>query len=89
MSGPDSAGRSRPGAERERVDCWTCERTAVAACRFCGRGSCRQHARVHPFIIDVFRGQRHTALRALVVEDAVHCGVCKPRGEPVDLPELE
>ena len=28
-------------------------------------------------------------LRALVVEDALHCGVCKPRGEPVDLPELE
>jgi hypothetical protein len=28
-------------------------------------------------------------LRALVVEDALHCGVCRPRGEPVDLPELE
>jgi len=44
---------------------------------------------VHPFVIDVFRGKRHDSLRALVVEDALHCGVCKPKGEPVELPELE
>jgi hypothetical protein len=23
-----------------------------------------------------------------VVEDALHCGVCKPRPDPVELPEL-
>ena len=28
-------------------------------------------------------------VRAVVVEDALHCGVCHPRGEPVPLPELE
>jgi hypothetical protein len=28
-------------------------------------------------------------LRALVVDDAIHCGVCRPRGEPVQMPELE
>lgn len=61
----------------------------MGACRFCGRGTCREHTRQQPFVIDVFRGKRHDGLRALVVEDAVHCGVCKPRGDPVDLPELE
>jgi len=39
--------------------------------------------------MDVFRGKRHDVLRALVVEDALHCGVCKPRGEPVEVGELE
>jgi hypothetical protein len=27
--------------------------------------------------------------RALVVEDALFCGVCKPRPAPVELPELD
>jgi hypothetical protein len=40
-------------------------------------------------VVDVFRGKTHETLRALVIEDALHCGVCKPRGEPVELPELE
>ncbi len=44
---------------------------------------------MHPFVLDVFRGTKHQSLRALVVEDALHCGVCRPRAEPVDLPELE
>jgi hypothetical protein len=66
------------------VDCWTCERTALGACRFCGRGTCREHARTHSFVVDVFRGKTHETLRALVVEDALHCGVCKPRPDPVD-----
>jgi hypothetical protein len=40
-------------------------------------------------VLDVFRGTKHATLRALVVEDAIHCGVCKPKGDPVELPELE
>jgi len=71
------------------VDCWICERPALAACRFCGRGACREHAKSHPFVLDVYRGNQHKTLRALVVEDAIHCGVCRPRGEPVDMAELE
>ncbi len=78
----------RPWRESD-LDCWTCERPALGACRFCGRGTCREHARTQPFVIDVFRGKRHEVLRALVVEDALHCGVCRPRGDPVELPELE
>jgi len=82
-------GWARRSGERDGLDCWVCERTALGACRFCGRGTCREHAKSHPFVIDVFRGSKHATLRALVVEDALHCGLCKPRGEPVDLPELE
>lgn len=92
MSGSAAMARQRQPDRRSGegdLDCWTCERTAVGACRFCGRGTCRDHTRQHPFVIDVFRGTRHDGLRALVVEDALHCGVCKPRSEPVDLPELE
>ena len=91
MSGPRGSAprsRERKGAATG-VDCWVCERTALGSCRFCGRGTCREHAKTHPFLIDVFRGNKHPNLRALVVEDALHCGVCKPRGEPVELPELE
>ena len=85
MSAPAWA---RPSGERE-LDCWICERPALAACRFCGRGVCREHAKSHPFVLDVYRGNKHQSLRALVVEDAIHCGVCRPRSEPVDMPELE
>ncbi len=82
-------GWARRRGEYEEVDCWVCERTALGACRFCGRGTCREHAKTQPFVFDVFRGNKHQTLRALVIEDALHCGVCRPRGEPVDLPELE
>jgi hypothetical protein len=40
-------------------------------------------------VLQLFRGNRHEVLRALVVDDAIHCGVCRPRGEPVQMPELE
>jgi hypothetical protein len=69
------------------VDCWTCRRTAVGSCRFCGRGVCEDHAREKPFILELFRGAGVT--KALVVEDALHCGTCTPRSDPIDLPELD
>lgn len=28
-------------------------------------------------------------LRALAVEEALSCGVCKPREQPIDMPELD
>lgn len=71
------------------MDCWSCEKPALGSCRFCGRGVCRQHARSHPFILTVYRQAKRDALRALVVEDALHCGFCKPRGDPVEVPELD
>jgi hypothetical protein len=69
------------------LDCWHCRRNAVGTCRFCGRGICEDHAETQPFVLELFRGKEHT--RALVVEDALWCGACSPRPDPIDLPELD
>jgi hypothetical protein len=69
------------------MDCWHCRRTAVGTCRFCGRAICENHVEELPFILDVFRSQDHT--KVLVVEDALYCGACSPRPEPLDMPELD
>jgi hypothetical protein len=69
------------------MDCWHCRRTAVGICRFCGRGVCEDHANTEPFILELFRGDGPT--QALVVEDALRCGACTPRPDPIPLPELD
>jgi hypothetical protein len=69
------------------VDCWTCRRTAIGVCRFCGRGVCENHAKERPYILELFH--RSKATNALVVEDALHCGACTPRPDPIHLPELD
>jgi hypothetical protein len=71
------------------VDCWTCERAAVGACRFCGRGACREHVRSRALVVSLVRPRPAAEVQALVVEGALHCGVCRPRGEPAALPELD
>jgi hypothetical protein len=71
------------------MDCWICKRTALGVCRFCGRGICEEHARFHPYILSLYNSHSKEVVKALVVEDALHCGVCKPRPDPVDVPELE
>jgi hypothetical protein len=68
------------------VECWTCSDTAAATCRFCGRASCRNHAQTLPFVVTAWspsggRGE----VNALVVEDAVFCGACRPHPAPVRL----
>jgi len=68
------------------MDCWHCKSSAVGVCRFCGRAVCENHAKTRPFILDVYRGD--TTTKALVVEDALHCGACHPRPDPIELPEL-
>jgi hypothetical protein len=40
-----------------------------------------------PFILTIFVGQNETP-KAVVVADALYCGVCKPEPEPVDMPEI-
>lgn len=70
------------------MDCWICKRTALGVCRFCGRGICQEHARFRPYILSLFASHLKEVVRALVVEDALHCGVCKPRPDPIELPEL-
>jgi hypothetical protein len=69
------------------MDCWHCRRTAVGACRFCGRGICENHVEEHPYILELFRDQDVT--KVLVVEDALYCGACSPRPDLLDLPELD
>lgn len=69
------------------MDCWHCRKAAVATCRFCGRAVCENHAAVRPYVLELYRGEAST--KALVVEDAIHCGVCTPRPDPIDLPELD
>jgi hypothetical protein len=69
------------------LDCWQCRRTALGTCRFCGRGVCEDHADEKPFILELFRSAGPT--KALVVEDALFCGVCTPRPDPIELPELD
>jgi hypothetical protein len=69
------------------VDCWHCRRTAVGVCRFCGRGICEDHVQTKPFILELFKTNEVT--RSLIVEDALSCGACTPRPEPIELPELD
>ena len=56
-------------------------------CRFCGRAICEDHVETMPFVLELFRTADVT--RALVVEDALYCGACTPRPDPIDLPELD
>ena len=69
------------------MDCWHCRRSAVGICRFCGRGLCEDHAKTQPYIMQVFKTT--DVSRVLVVEDALFCGVCRPRPDPLDVPELD
>jgi hypothetical protein len=69
------------------MNCWTCKRTAVGVCRFCGRGTCEDHVTSRPYILELFRTAE--TRKAFVVEDALHCGACHPRPDPIELPELD
>lgn len=40
-----------------------------------------------PYILELF--SRTDGMNALVVEDALHCGTCTPRPDPIHLPELD
>lgn len=68
------------------MDCWHCRKTAIGACRFCGRGICQDHVETLPYVLELF-GRDVT--KALVVEDALFCGACTPRPDPLELPELD
>lgn len=69
------------------MDCWHCRKTALGTCRFCGRGLCEDHVQTHPFVLDLLREGGGT--KALVVEDALYCGTCRPRPDLLALPELD
>ena len=58
-------------------------------CRYCGRGLCEDHVKVGPFVLDVYRSTNRDRAEALVVEDGLSCGTCRPRPQPIPMPELD
>ena len=70
------------------MNCWHCDRPAHGTCRFCGRGVCREHARTLPHIEALYHASDGIQ-KALVVADALYCGVCQPKEDPVELPQLK
>lgn len=69
------------------MKCWICGKDADGICRFCGRAVCKEHAKEMPFILALYCGKSVT--KAIVVSDALYCGICKPLPSPIDMPELE
>jgi hypothetical protein len=69
------------------MNCWHCERPAYGTCRFCGRGLCKDHVQTLPHIEAIYLGEGATH-KALVVADALWCGICKPKEDPIELPQL-
>jgi len=67
--------------------CWTCDTEACGVCIFCGRGVCKKHVTQAPSIITVYVGKEHTP-KAIVVADALNCGICKPQPSPLEMPEI-
>jgi hypothetical protein len=48
---------------------------------------CEDHVDTEPFILELFRSDG--PIKALVVEDALRCGGCTLRPDPIPLPELD
>lgn len=69
------------------MNCWHCERPAHGVCRFCGRALCKQHVRTLPYIVEIFQDEKGKN-KAFVVGDGLYCGVCNPKEDPIDLPEI-
>ncbi len=70
------------------VNCWHCERPAHGICIFCGRALCKDCAREMPHIVAVYRDDRNVP-RAIVTTRTLYCGICEPREDPIELPELK
>jgi hypothetical protein len=69
------------------MQCWICAAPASGTCRFCGRAVCRQDAKLQAFVLEVYPADG--TLYGLAVEDALYCGVCKPKSEPVRMEFLD
>ncbi len=71
------------------MQCYHCDRPARGVCRFCGRGLCKEeHMKTTmPFVAALYVGAGNVP-KAIVISDALFCGVCKPQAEPVEMPEL-
>ncbi len=70
------------------MECWTCERPSQGVCSFCGRGVCKEHHQTMPNLVALFEAKDHVK-KGIVVDNALFCGECQPREEPVVLEGLE
>jgi hypothetical protein len=70
------------------MECWHCNRPAHGTCRFCGRAICRDHTQKMPFVLEIFKDKQGNN-KAVVVDDALYCGICKPKDTPVALKGLD
>ena len=71
------------------MKCIKCNNDAVAVCKFCGRAVCKTHLQTMNYIVSVYPSTSKNVLKALVVADAVYCGICKPQPEPLETPYLD
>lgn len=71
------------------MKCIRCDKQAEAICRFCGRAVCGSHLQTLNYIVTVYASASKGVTKALVVADAVFCGVCKPQPEPLETPYLD
>jgi hypothetical protein len=69
------------------VKCWVCGEPPHASCRFCGRFICKDHSSKMPFLMAVYIGSNEVP-KVLAVADAIWCGICRPQGVPIEMPEL-
>lgn len=69
------------------MKCFHCEQDARGVCIFCGRALCKEHMKNMPAILTIYVGEANVP-KAVVVSDALYCGVCKPQPEPIEMPEL-
>ncbi len=69
------------------MKCFHCDEDARGVCNFCGRALCRAHMRKMPSILTIYVGEANVP-KAIVVSDALFCGVCRPQPEPIEMPEL-
>ena len=70
------------------MKCWHCEEPATGVCRFCGRFVCKDHCESMPYVLTAYRTEENKTM-ALTVEDVLYCGICRPRGAPMELESLD
>jgi aerobic-type carbon monoxide dehydrogenase small subunit (CoxS/CutS family) len=49
---------------------------------------CREHAQTLPHIEGLYHDEKGVQ-KALVVADALYCGVCRPQEDPIEVPQLK
>ena len=70
------------------MNCWHCDRPAHGNLRFCGRAVCREHTQTLPHIEAQYPNENGVQM-ALAVSGAGFYGVCHPKEDPVELPQLK